>query len=612
MAKLSVPGLEALEPRLPPAGLVAASVSPAGVLTLGTVPGQDGDEVVTVSRTAGGTYILTPGAGVALRVRGIDHTTPWPMDGVTGGLVARLGAGNDQLTLDEGPFPRSVAIDLGAGNNTLTVQDATIAGGLAVTAGAGNDTVTFTGLAAAVGGAFTAQLGDGTNLVQAASSRATFGSFRVTGGAGNDTLQLTQPGLKFTTLVGGLTFNGGGGFGEDAVLMEEATAEVAITGPVRITGRGATEVVSIRGSQFHAGSLQLAFGDGVHFLDEQSAEFDLAGGLRWASGSGHDLLHLSGDRVRIGGGVAVAAGDGIGSVRLTPSALLSVGRGIAIRNGATTMESNIIIEAPDTVIGGPVTLAAGAGDTDISLEGANRLAVGGSVAVAHGAGPGTMLVGGSDVFSIAGSISLTRVGGLGFSHVFGPSGEAVVAGPVTMVGGADQTLILTGVVGGVTMTGAPGAATSMTVMTAGLGRLNVRDPVRLTSRSAAGQTASVRLVGVIAEGPLVVLGGAGEETLRIDDCAFLRSVTADLGAGSDRFDLEQNGLFAGSSAFNGPVLLRGGADNDTFRIGGDAAANTVFFRAAATADGGAGTDALTVGSQVAFDPEHPLASLNIP
>ncbi|MDZ4287814.1 MAG: hypothetical protein U0984_07640, partial [Prosthecobacter sp.] len=100
--------LEALEPRLAPAGLIAVSVNSAGTLVLGTVAGQDGDESVTIDRLANGSYQLTPDANVTLRIGGVDYTTAQTLFGVTGGLLANLGAGNDILTLNDCYFTKAV------------------------------------------------------------------------------------------------------------------------------------------------------------------------------------------------------------------------------------------------------------------------------------------------------------------------------------------------------------------------------------------------------------------------------------------------------------------------------------------------------------------------
>lgn len=94
MNSSSICVLEALEPRLAPAGVIAVSVNAGGTLVLGTVPGLDGDEKVSIERLTDGTYRMTPEAGVQLRIGGLNFTTPQIISGVTAGLTANLGAGD--------------------------------------------------------------------------------------------------------------------------------------------------------------------------------------------------------------------------------------------------------------------------------------------------------------------------------------------------------------------------------------------------------------------------------------------------------------------------------------------------------------------------------------
>ena len=137
-------GLESLEPRDTPAGTVTASVA-AGVLTLA---GDDADNVVEIQQTEAGTFALV----------GTNTQVPGGSFAGVKSIVARLGDGNDQLTLSavvdldgDGPLDFGVAgavkIDLGDGDNQLTAVTAgTISlGSLTVLAGDGQDHVTVSG-----------------------------------------------------------------------------------------------------------------------------------------------------------------------------------------------------------------------------------------------------------------------------------------------------------------------------------------------------------------------------------------------------------------------------------------------------------------------------------
>jgi hypothetical protein len=158
-----------------------------------------------------------------------------------------------------------------------------------------------------------------------------------------------------------------------------------------------------------------------------------------------------------------------------------------------------------------------------------------------------------------------------------------------------------------------GAAASAFLGTIGAVPLRVRGPVLVASGSAAGQAATVAVRELQAEGPVAVRGGAGNDLLRIDNCAFLGSFTVDLGGGADRLELEQEAPCGAGvpSGFAGPVLVRGGSGADAFVLGGDVSDRAVAFRNAVAVDGGAGSDTVAVGSLVTFDPAHPLAQINI-
>lgn len=605
------PRLEPLETRETPAGLVAVSVV-SGVLTLGTVPGLDGDEVLTVERQLDGSYLLSPAAGVSLRVNGVDTVLPQSVAGVTAGIAASLGAGNDAVTLEQSSVPGSVSINLGAGNNSLTVLNSAVGGNLSVTAGGGNDTVTLSGVASGVGvgGAFGARLGGGTNQVLTTAPRLSFGSALVAGGSGNDTLTVAAN-SAFSTLAGGLTFSGGGG--TNAVTLGGGTSEVALAGRLDLSGTGAN-TVTVAGARFDAGALRAVFGDGTNSVVSTAADFSVARNVRYAGGGGEDTLRLQGTTVRVGGNLTATAGEGTATVVTFPTALLRVGGAVTITSGNSPGVSNLSPASQgDAFIGGAVTITAGAGTISADVFANSNLAVGGPVTIARGAGPGTLRAAGNGAFLVGGSVVMRRAGGEGTSQIVaGLGGDAVVAGSVAMSGGATQEIAMGGVVGGgVTFTGAPGAAATMFLRGNGPQPVQVGGPVRLASQTAAGQTAEVTLSRLIAARAVQVLGGAGDETLSIDNCAFQRGFAAELGAGADQFRLEQEAV-PGPSTFFGPVVLRGGGGADTFLVGGNDAAALVAFRGPVTADGGGGTDTLAVGSVVTFAAGFPLVSLNIP
>jgi hypothetical protein len=164
--------LEPLENRIAPAGLIDVSVSSAGILTLKTVPGLDGDESLSIEPDAGGGLLLSPVAGVTLRIGGTDFTTPQVVFGVQG-LTANLGAGVDGIGLLGVFLSKSVTVNLGGGTgNVLGLNNTTVAGSVTVTGGSGADQIAFLGNVS-VGGSFTAKLGGGVDVISSAATTTT-------------------------------------------------------------------------------------------------------------------------------------------------------------------------------------------------------------------------------------------------------------------------------------------------------------------------------------------------------------------------------------------------------------------------------------------------------
>jgi hypothetical protein len=196
--------------------------------------------------------------------------------------------------------------------------------------------------------------------------------------------------------------------------------------------------------------------------------------------------------------------------------------------------------------------------------------------------------------------------------VVGGGAASTIGGPVVLGGGAILTVSLDGAIGGaVTLAGGPGAPASLGVGAFGGGQLWVRGPVRLAPRTPPPQGVAFLLTRLVADGPVSVLGGAGGDLLQVDDCTFLGSFGAALGAGTDQFRVDTSGL-TGPTTFAGPAVFRGGDGADEFFLGGGTAASVVAFRGPVTVDGGAGTDTVSVGTTTTFDPAHPPLLVNFP
>jgi hypothetical protein len=136
--------VESLEGREVPAGLLTASVSSAGVLS---ITGDEMDNVVTI-KVNGNDVVLTPNATTSIngQTMGMAQT----ITGAATSLKADLKGGDDVLKIDTMSnfvLPKGANINLGNGDNTLTLAttEKVDLGSLAVKGGDGKDTVAVFG-----------------------------------------------------------------------------------------------------------------------------------------------------------------------------------------------------------------------------------------------------------------------------------------------------------------------------------------------------------------------------------------------------------------------------------------------------------------------------------
>ncbi|GAA5150255.1 hypothetical protein GCM10023213_48920 [Prosthecobacter algae] len=604
--------LELLEPRLAPAGVIAVSVNAGGTLVLGTVPGLDGDEKVTLERVADGTYRMTPEAGVQLRIGGLNFTTPQIITGVTAGLTANLGAGDDAVTLNNAFFTKAVSINLGGGNNAFTMTDSNIGGPLTLLGGDGVDLVTFSGAFATVGGAATIKLGGGADGLLGNADRQIFGlGLTIDAGEGNDQVRLASSDGDDLFILGNLAFVGGAG--DDLLSVGFANAEVMISGALKLTDVSGNETVQFVGNRFDVGSLSLLAGGGNNTLLSSATDFFVAKTLQWTSGSGTDDVDFNGNHLRVGGAVSIALGTGGGDGELTPLNSLYVAGTVMISGSGANRDLAVI--ADNVFIGGKVTMAAGAGDGEARLFAINGMFLGGGANLTSGAGDTNLSISGNFRLVSNGSLTLTNGGGLGVTSILvgGTSTASTINGAVTLKGGVFVGLEMMGTISGAVnlSTASLSAASTITMDGFSNGALHIGGAVKLSMPTLAGQTGVIRIESAIFDNTLTVMGGAGVDTLTINETAVNKAFTASLGAGDDVFRFEQLNS-VGASHFRGAVMLKGEAGGDTFLLGGVGANFAINFGQKVTVDGGTGNDALTTGASVTFAPGLPLVTMSVP
>jgi hypothetical protein len=612
MNSSSICVLEALEPRLAPAGVIAVSVNAGGTLVLGTVPGLDGDEKVSIERLTDGTYRMTPEAGVQLRIGGLNFTTPQIISGVTAGLTANLGAGDDAVTLNNAFFTKAVSINLGGGNNAFTMTDSNIGGAFTFIGGDGVDVVTFSGAFASVGGAATIKLGGGADDVLGPALRLIFGKgLTIDGGSGNDEVRLASADATHLRVVGNFTFAGGAG--DDLLAVGFTNVTTVVTGTLKLTDVSGNETVQLAGTSADVGALSLLAGIGNNTFNSTVTNSVVAKNVQWTSGNGTDNVTFGGTSLRVGGAMSIALGEGGGSAIVNSWSMVNVG-GTLMLSGAGAART-LDLNSNEVIVGGKVTINAGAGDGAGRIFGFSGIYLGGGASLTCGAGDTNLAISGNYRFVSNGSLNLTNGGGLGSAYITigGGSLPSVVDGAITLKGGSSATLEMNGTVFGAVniSTVSLSAASSVSINSYTVGTLHIGGAVKLSTPTLAGQTGSISIHGAILDNTLTVLGGAGVETLNINNAVVNKAFTASLGAGNDLFRLEQSN-WVGASHFRGTVMLKGGGGEDTFLLGGVGANYAINFGQKVTVDGGAENDALTTGASVIFAPGLPLVTVSVP
>ncbi|MDZ4287343.1 MAG: hypothetical protein U0984_05265 [Prosthecobacter sp.] len=154
-----LPVVESLEPRLAPAGVIAAIVA-GGVLKL---TGDAVDNGLTVTEISPDTLRLTGTGGTLISLSGAAGVATIDIANVDKGILADLKQGNDTLTISAAAFSGDVNVQLGIDDNTLTLADLALGGNLIVNGLNGTDTVSLSGTTLMVNGLTTINLGDGNN-----------------------------------------------------------------------------------------------------------------------------------------------------------------------------------------------------------------------------------------------------------------------------------------------------------------------------------------------------------------------------------------------------------------------------------------------------------------
>jgi hypothetical protein len=167
--------VQQLDDRVVPAGNVAVLVS-EGVLYF---QGDDASNAVWVQATGQNQVTILPTDGTTT-ING--QSTPVTISGVTRGLYAKMGGGDDSLNIDGVSWDVALFVDMGDGNNALALSNCYLPRGATLVTGSGDDYVSIGG--SDIRGTTFISTGDGNDTVNLGWTR--FDSLVLDGGAGTN------------------------------------------------------------------------------------------------------------------------------------------------------------------------------------------------------------------------------------------------------------------------------------------------------------------------------------------------------------------------------------------------------------------------------------------
>jgi hypothetical protein len=279
----------------------------------------DADGAVAITATDGTTYKVTD--------NNADVAT---VSNVTGGIKVAMdvAAGKDDtVTIDLGSqsVDRLMA-NLGDGDNNLTVQNGTVSGNLQFAGGTGNDSLTLVA-GATVAKSLTARMGEGDNMldVEGTVSR----DLVMTAGSGDDTLTIGADATISRNVIAML------GSGDNLVSIAGDVAR----GATILAGRG-NDVVDVTSNATIGRSVVAALGSGDNQL---SVAGTVEGSLVVSGRDGNDDVSIDSDAA-ITGNLVALLGDGSNSVNVQGS----IGKNLVV----TSANSADILTVADGAVGG--------------------------------------------------------------------------------------------------------------------------------------------------------------------------------------------------------------------------------------------------------------------
>ncbi len=517
--------LESLESRLAPAGLVSLTLSASGALT---ITGDADHNQFTITENAGMWSVADLSGGLtkfSLNGSAAQDTASFaaPVS-----VAAKLGAGNDDMTLVNTTINKTFSVDTGDGNDVVDFTSARFIGTSTVAMGNGDDYFTGGG-DLFFGKGLSVTLGKGANTFDInADTLVSNGNISAT--AGGTVLEgqafLFQTGAG--QINGGLTLRTTTGSFTDFNIGLEAADSLVVTKAMTLQSVGGEDVVTLVGDLTVGGLLAMRLGNGNNSVVTTDADQLSSYGLTYVGGTGDDTFVLEAREVIVTGSFSFSAGAGTNKLDLFTSEYLGVTKALTYTGGIG--QDTMIVDGPEVYVGGVVGMAASNG---------------------------------TNVFAI--DAVLGDLGGVKFT---GGTGYDLVD-----IGQPDGNSTLIEVFGAVSISTGAGRSDIQIL------RADIRGNLSIASAVALGVDDEVRLFDSDFRGTVSVnLTGGADSYVEVRDGIFDRNVTISTGNGNDevRFDTETATNEASIySWFDGNVRVNLGAGDDQFYAGSDLFLDTV-------------------------------------
>lgn len=574
----TAPCIEALEPRLAPAGIITVTQSNGTLIFTGD--GLDNAMEIT-SPTLNVLSIKDPNAGevgavpTLFRIAGQADSPTLTLPTfqsikvslgggndefiagalfVNGAVTVQGGDGNDDLSLS-GTYNGAILLDGGNGNDDLAIigfMNNTVT----VKAGAGDDDVLFGSGNYARG--ITADLGTGSNRFDLFSNASVnvFGNLSVTASGGATNTQSYFIGVQTGSITGNVSLKTSAG-AANHFLGGDETDVLAIYGNLTITGAAGDDTVLFSGKVSVGNAVNLSLGAGVNFAANGTTggetpvsilSFLGLGSLSYTGTTGSDQLYLNAAELIIAGNLNFNGGAGVNSLAL--------------------------LNSTSTLIGGALNYTGGTGNDQMNLEGA-ELTLGGKLTFKGGGGDDRAFV--TNVYASIGSVQYTGGSGLDIFYLGAPDGT---------------TTTVMAILGDVNLNAGTGAVEM------GLSDALVHGKIVYASNVALNVVTPLRDIFFVNDsfiiGTLSVNAtGTANTEVYIDDSVVVSNVSIATGAGNDlvAFDITSVGSEY-KNTFYGSVLVSLGTGNDEWQAGSSTAAATLGndFRYYVKIDGGTGSN----------------------